>query len=314
MPISRTVRSVLWSAALLAAFAVPSRAEWPEKPVTIAVGFGAGGTNDIVARAVAEVVAKQLGQPVVVENKPGAGGAVAATALAKMPADGYNLVATTSTTVTLDPQLMKLGYTPADFTYVAAIGEFPEAFIALPKHGWKNLADAMAAAKATGRMNYASNTALDRMISAAIAKKAGVSLVPVPTRSGAEVVTQVMGGHVDLGYSSGAYYPQAKAGDLAVMAVLGDKRVAGLPDVPTLKELGYGVASVNLVLFIAPKGLPPAVAKKLDDAFATAGKDPSIVALMENRSLNAVVETGATLDATIKRHIDDFAKLIEASK
>ncbi|MFD2182349.1 tripartite tricarboxylate transporter substrate binding protein [Rhodoplanes azumiensis] len=314
MSISRTIRSVLWSAALLAAFAAPSRAEWPEKPVTIAVGFAAGGTTDVVARAVAEVVAKQLGQPVVVENKPGAGGAVAATALARMPADGYNLVATTSTTITLDPQLMKLGYTPADFTYVAAIGEFPEAFIALPKHGWKTLADAMAAAKATGRMNYASNTALDRMISTAVAKKAGVSLVPVPTRSGAEVVTQVMGGHVDLGYSSGAYYPQAKAGELAVMAVLGDKRVAGLPDVPTLKELGYGVASVNLILFVAPKGLPPAVAKRLDDAFAAAGKDPAIVSLMEKRSLNQLVETGAPLEATVKRHIDDFGKLIEQSK
>jgi tripartite-type tricarboxylate transporter receptor subunit TctC len=311
------IRSAAWGAALLAGSIVmvaPAWAEWPEKPITISVGFAAGGTTDVAARAVAEVVAKKLGQPVVIENKAGAGGAIAATALTKMPADGYNLVATTSTTITLDPQLMKLGYTPADFTYVAAVGEFPEAFIALPKHGWKTLNDAMAAAKATGRMNYASNTALDRMISSAIAKKAGVALVPVPTRSGAEVVTQVMGGHVDIGYSSGAYYPQAKAGEIAVMAVLGDKRVAGLPDVPTLKELGYGISSVNLILFVAPKGLPPDVAKKLDEAFAAAGADPSIVSLMEKRSLNNFVETGTALAKTIQDHIDGYAKLIESSK
>lgn len=311
------IRSAVWGAALLAVSAVvagPAWAEWPEKPITISVGFAAGGTTDIAARAVAEVVAKKLGQPVVIENKAGAGGAIAATALTKMPADGYNLVATTSTTITLDPQLMKLGYAPADFTYVAAVGEFPEAFIALPKHGWKTLNDAMAAAKTTGRMNYASNTALDRMISTAVGKKAGVALVPVPTRSGAEVVTQVMGGHVDIGYSSGAYYPQAKAGEIAVMAVLGDKRVAGLPDVPTLKELGYGISSVNLILFVAPKGLPPEVAKKLDEAFAAAGADPSIVSLMEKRSLNNFVETGAALAKTIQDHIDGYAKLIESSK
>jgi tripartite-type tricarboxylate transporter receptor subunit TctC len=301
-------------AALLAIPVAPARAEWPEKPITITVGFGAGGTTDIAARAVAELVAKRLGQPVVVENRAGGGGAVAATALVKMPADGYNLVATTSTTITLDPQITRLGFTPNDFTYVAAIGEFPEAFIALPKKGWKNLSDALAAAKAAGRMNYASSTSLDRMITSVLAKKIGAQLVPVPTRSGAEVVTQVMGGHVDLGYSSGAYYPQAEAGEVAVLAVLGEKRLTGLPGVPTLKELGYGLSSVNLVLFVAPKGLPTEIAAKLYAAFAAAGADPSIVDLMQKRSLNNFVETGEMLAKTIRSQTEGYAQLIEASK
>lgn len=307
-------RYAIWGATLLALLTGPARAEWPEKPITVTVGFGAGGTTDVAARAVAELAAKKLGQPVVVENKPGAGGAVAVTALTKAPADGYNLVATTSTTITLDPQITKLGFSPNDFTYVAAIGEFPEAFIALPKQGWKNLSDALAAAKATGRMNYASSTSLDRMITSVLAKKVGVQLVPVPTRSGAEVVTQVMGGHVDLGYSSGAYYPQAEAGEVAVMAVLGEKRLAGLPNVPTLKELGYGLSSVNLILFVAPKGLPADVAAKLYAAFAAAGADPAIVDLMQKRSLNNFVETGDALTKTIRSQTEGYARLIEASK
>lgn len=313
-----TRRSVLLGTALAASLALPMAtsawAEWPEKPITVTVGFGAGGTTDIAARAVADVVSRKLGQPVVVENKPGAGGAVAATALTKMPADGYNLVATTSTTITLDPQMTKLAFTPEDFTYVAAVGEFPEAFIALPSKGWKNLSDALAAAKAAGRMNYASSTSLDRMVTAVLGKKVGAQLVPVPTRSGAEVVTQVMGGHVDLGYSSGAYFPQAKAGELAVMAVLGEKRLAAFPDVPTLKELGYGISSVNLILFVAPKGLPADVAEKLYAAFAAAGADPSVVELMDKRALANVVETGATLAKTIHSQSADFARLIEEAK
>lgn len=318
MSVRPSRRSVLLGTALAASLAVPMAtsawAEWPEKPITVTVGFGAGGTTDIAARAVADVVSRKLGQPVVVENKPGAGGAVAATALTKMPADGYNLVATTSTTITLDPQMTKLAFTPEDFTYVAAVGEFPEAFIALPGKGWKNLSDALAAAKAAGRMNYASSTSLDRMVTAVLGKKVGAQLVPVPTRSGAEVVTQVMGGHVDLGYSSGAYFPQAKAGELAVMAVLGEKRLAAFPNVPTLKELGYGISSVNLILFVAPKGVPADVAEKLYAAFAAAGADPSVVELMDKRALANVVETGATLAKTIHSQSADFARLIEEAK
>lgn len=292
-----------------------AQAAWPEKPVTVTVGFGAGGTTDVVARAVADLVSKTLGQPVIVENRPGAGGAVAATALTKLPADGYNLVATTSTTITLDPQVTKLGFGIDDFTYVAATGEFPEAFIALPKSGWKTLKDAIEAAKASGgKTTYASSTALDRMITAALGKRTGLQLVPVPTRSGAEVVTQVMGGHTPLGYSSGAYYPQAKSGEVVALAVLGEKRLKGLPNVPTLKELGYGLSSVNLILFVAPKGLPADIAKRLYAAFAAAAADPTINDLMEKRSLNPFVATGDALARTIASQSEGFKQLLEASK
>lgn len=305
------------TAAALAAFAFAfpaAEAAWPEKPVTITVGFGAGGTTDVAARAVGEIVSKKIGQPVVIENRPGAGGAVATTALTKAAPDGYNLVAITSTTVALDPQMTALGYSIDDFTYVAAIGDFPEAFIALPKHGWKTLADAFAANKAKGTLNYASTTSLDRMMTKVLGKKVGINLVPVPTKGGAEAVTQVLGGHVDLAYSSGAYYPQAKAGALSVLAVLSDRRVAGLPEVPTLKELGYDVSSVNLILYIAPKGLPADVKAKLTTAFAEAGADPTIVALMEKRSLNNIVETGDALEKTIRAHAASYKQMIEAAK
>jgi tripartite-type tricarboxylate transporter receptor subunit TctC len=301
------------SAVLCAGAPIVAQAAWPEKPIVLSVGFGAGGTTDVVARAVGDLISRELGQPVVVENKPGAGGAVAATALTKMPADGYNLVVTMSTTVALDPQLTKLAFSPDDFTYVAAVGEFPEAYVALPGRNWTSMKDVAREAKDKS-MTIASNSALDRLVTNFLAKQDNVKYALVPTRSGAEVVTQVLGGHVDLGYSSGAYYPQAKSGGVNVLAVLGEKRLAGLPDVPTLKEQGYDIASTNLILFIAPKGLPKDVEQKLTATFEKVARSQPIQELLERRSVNPFIEVGEPLAATIRSHATGYGKLIEATR
>ena len=304
---------LLWAVLACGPAAAPANAAWPDKSITITVGFAAGGTTDVAARVVGEVLSRQLGQQVIIENKPGAGGAVAATALMKAPLDGYSLVANTSTTMTFDPYATQLTYGVDDFTYIAAIGEFPEAYIALPDKGWKTLADALAAGK-QGGLNYASTTSIDRVVSALIAKKSGTQLAAVPTRGGAEAVTQVMGGHVDLAYSSGAYFPQAMAGQVKVLAVLSDKRLKGLPDAPTLLELGYDIASVNLILFMAPKGLPADVRDALLKAFAAAAKDEKVVDLMDKRNLGDVVLIGDKLTETMHAHSARFKQMIDRSK
>ncbi len=310
----RAIWSGLLSAMLVCGPAVtPATAAWPDKSITITVGFGAGGTTDVAARVVGEVLNRQIGQQVIIENKPGAGGAVASTALMKAAPDGYSLVANTSTTMTFDPHATPLAFGVDDFTYIAAIGELPEAYIALPDKGWKTLNDALAAGK-QGGLNYASTTSIDRVVSALIAKKSGTQLAAVPTRGGAEAVTQVMGGHVDLAYSSGAYFPQALAGQVKVLAVLGDKRLIGIPDAPTLQELGYDIASVNLILFMAPKGLPADVRDALLKAFEAAAKDPKVVELMDKRNLGDIVLFGDKLTETMRAHSARFKQMIDRSK
>ena len=298
---------------VMLALASPALAAFPDKPINIAVGFGAGGTTDVMARAVADILSKQLGQPVPVENKPGAGGAVAVTALTKLAPDGYNLVATTSTTITFDPHATKLAFGVDDLTYIAAIGEFPEAYISHPDRGWKSLVEALAEGKGKG-FNYASTTSIDRVVTQIIAKKAGTPLAAVPTRGGAEAVTQVMGKHVDLAYSSGAYVPQAKAGNVKVLAVLGEKRSDAFRDAPTLIELGYDVVSINLILFVAPKGTAPEARDKLRAAFAAAAKDKVITDLMMKRDIGPVVLIGDELEKTMKAHSARFKSMIERSK
>jgi tripartite-type tricarboxylate transporter receptor subunit TctC len=309
----RVVWSCVLAAGLVLGVAPSADAAWPEKPVTITVGFGAGGTTDVAARAVGEVLSKHLGQPVVIENKPGAGGALAATQLMKAPTDGYSLVANTSTTMTFDPHATSLTYTVDDFSYLAAIGEFPEAYIALPDKGWKTLNDALAAGKGKG-LNYASTTSVDRVVSALIAKKSGTPLSAVPTKGGAEAVTQVMGGHVDLAYSSGAYIPQAQAGQVKVIAVLSDKRHPDIPDAPTLLDLGFDLASVNLITFMGPKDLPADIRAKLTAAFAAVAKDEKIVDLMKKRSLGTTVLIGDDLTNTMRAHSKSFKDMIDRSK
>jgi tripartite-type tricarboxylate transporter receptor subunit TctC len=309
----RVVWSCVLAAGLVLGVAPSADAAWPEKPVTITVGFGAGGTTDVAARAVGEVLSKHLGQPVVIENKPGAGGALAATQLMKAPTDGYSLVANTSTTMTFDPHATSLTYTVDDFSYLAAIGEFPEAYIALPDKGWKTLNDALAAGKGKG-LNYASTTSVDRVVSALIAKKSGTALSAVPTKGGAEAVTQVMGGHVDLAYSSGAYIPQAQAGQVKVIAVLSDKRHPDIPDAPTLLDLGFDLASVNLITFMGPKDLPADIRAKLTAAFAAVAKDEKIVDLMKKRSLGTTVLIGDDLTNTMRAHSKSFKDMIDRSK
>lgn len=287
-------------------------AEFPEKPVTVTVGFGAGGGVDAITRAASEALGESLGQTIVVKNQPGAGGGLAVTALKAMPADGYSLVATTSTTLTFDPHANDVSFSVDDFEYIAAFGVFPEALVALPGRKWKSFADTVAEArKSENGLTYASTTSIDRVVIGAIAKKEGVKIVPVPTKGGAEAVAQALGGHVDFAYSSGAYYAQAKAGELQVLAGLGDQPVPGFESVPTLKSLGYDVSSVNLVLFLAPANLPKEAKDKLVTAFQAAATSPKVLELLAKRNMGSFVATGDDISKLIHEQSDQFAAALK---
>lgn len=294
---------------------LPALAEYPEEPVNIIVGFGAGGGVDTISRAAAGALSESLGQPVNIRNQPGAGGALAVTALQAMPADGYNIVATTSTTLTFDPHTQDLTFNVDDFDYLAAFGVFPEALIALPDRGWDTFADTVAEAKEKGEpFSYASTTSVDRVVVASVAGKEGVTFNPIPTKGGAEAVAQTLGGHVDFAYSSGTYYAQAEAGNLHVLAVFGEDRLEGFPDAPTLIDLGYDTSSMNMVLFLVPKGVPDDAKARLTDAFAAAAKDARLLDALKNRNMGTFVPVGDDISELIHKQSDQFKAAIEATK
>ncbi|MDP4796869.1 MAG: tripartite tricarboxylate transporter substrate binding protein [Rhodospirillales bacterium] len=297
----------------LVSFSTTAKAEFPDKPVTVVVGFGAGGGVDTISRAASSALTKSLGQPIVVQNRPGAGGGLAVTALKSEAADGYTIVATTSTTLTFDPHAKDIGFGIDDFEYIAAFGVFPEALVALPSRGWKTFADAIAEARKSGGLTYASTTSIDRVVLAAIAKKEGVKISPVPTKGGAEAVAQTLGGHVDFAYSSGTYYAQAKAGKLSVLAALGDKRVVGFEDAPTLRELGYDASSVNMILFLTPKGLPAAVKAKLVAAFKAAATDKTLLDVLAKRNMGNVVLVGSDIESAVHEQSKQFKAALSSN-
>lgn len=299
-------------AAAISLTAAPAVAEYPEKPVTITVGFGAGGGVDSITRAAADALSSALGQSIVVENQPGAGGGLAFTALKAKPADGYSLAAAISTTVSFDPHAGNVAFSIDDFDCIAAFGVFPEALVAQPARGWETFADVIAEAKTKpDGLTYASTTSLDRVVMAAIAKKEGITIKPVPTKGGAEAVAQTLGGHVDFAYSSGTYYAQARAGELMVLAGLGTDPVPGFEDAPTLKSLGYDISSVNQVIYLAPAGLADDVKARLVEAFEAAAKSPAVLNLLKTRNMGGFIVTGEKFDALIRNQSDRFQAAVE---
>ena len=298
------------------ALAGPARAEYPDRPIKILVGFKAGGGVDTMARMLAQKAGDILGQPVVVINKAGGGGAIAAKSVLGAEPDGYTLVFSVTLTFAAWPHMTKTDYTSEDFTYIASVGKFQEAFVAgtdQPFKDWKGLI--AEAKKKEGGLNVAVMTPYDKMVLRYIAKKEGVKFNQVPTKGGADIMTQVLGGHVDFGFSGGIHYSYVKAGKMNVLAGHGSKRLVGTPDVPTLKELGYDVVLENYNMVAGPKGMPEDIVKKLGDAFAQATQDADYQDLMTNKLHFPVVYLGpADLTAQIQEMDGVFKRMAEELK
>ncbi|NTV58803.1 MAG: tripartite tricarboxylate transporter substrate binding protein [Deltaproteobacteria bacterium] len=290
-------------------------ADFPTKPIEMQVAYAAGGLVDSMARAIAKNMEETLGQPVVVVNKPGAGGALGVTALKSAKPDGYTIGVVTGITLTYTPLVEKVSYSLDDFKYLASVGRFQEAFVAPPDKPYKNFKELVAYAKKNPGMTYASMNIIAENILTAVAKKEKIDWRAIPTKGGSEVMTAVVGKHVDFGFSGGIHPPFVKAGDMIVLAGLGKKRLLASPEVPTLIEYGYDLFFDNDNIIFAPKGIPDDVAKKLTAAIEKAAKDPKYVDLLQNKFLiPALCLTGDELTKSLQEGVKANQKFIDASK
>ncbi len=261
----------------------PAWAEYPDRPVQILVGFRAGGGVDTMARMLAQKAGDVLGQPVVVVNKAGGGGAIAAKEVIHAKPDGYTLCFNVVLTFAAWPYMTKVDYTEDDFTYIGAVGKFQEAFVSLPDKPFKDWKGLIAYAKEKGPLNVAVMTPYDKEVLKYIGKKDGVEFNLVPTQGGSAIMTQVLGNHVDFGFSGGIHGQYVKAGKMIVLAGHGAERLIGTPDVPTLKELGYPIALENYNVVVGPKGMSDEVVQKLAGAFEKGVQSPEYQDLMKNK-------------------------------
>ena len=255
-----------------ASLALPARAAWPDKPIKLVVTFPAGGASDIVARVMAEQLGKKLGQAVVVDNRPGAGGSVGGLLVSQAPADGYTLMLSNSTPISIGPfALEKQPYDPVEgFTHIALIGSAPCVVMANPAAPIKTMADVEAQARKAGRLDFASGgpASIGHIYGELMKKSMGVNLVHIPYRGGAPMTTDLIAGVVPVGIDVlTAYVPYFKSGQLVPIAVTSAVRSPLVPDVPSVVEFDYRKLVLDNFFGISgPAKMPPEVVARLNTA------------------------------------------------
>src|ERR1700676_925304 len=243
-------------------------AKYPTRPVHIIVGFTAGGGNDIIARIFGQKLSESLGQPVIIDNKPGGGAIVATDYVAKSAPDGYTLLVGASGAMAINPAVYaRLPYDSIrDFVAVSELASFPLILIVNPASPIKSVAELVAHAKANpDKMNYASSSASFQLVTELFKQKTGAPMQVIPYKSANESVMAVISGEVTTTIAdAGPVTGQVKSGTARALAVRAPRRMEDLPDVPTLKEAGADVDAVLWSGIFVPKATPPAIVKKLE--------------------------------------------------
>jgi tripartite-type tricarboxylate transporter receptor subunit TctC len=261
--------------------------EWPTEPVTVVVAYPAGGGTDTSIRAMTDILSEHLGQPILVQNVGGAGGGVAATQVARVKADGYTLLATNSTSITLAPLVQKATYNMDSFEHVAILGEFQNAMFANVDKPFDTLDQLVEQAQSEGRpVSYASQLAIDRLLMQYLAQERGFELLPVPVNGGNGAVQAVMAGDVDLAFSGGSWAPIVAAGDAKALFAASHERLKLAPDLVSLKDLGFPFGVTSHISLHAPAGTPPEVLEKISAAFEPAVAGEMAQNVGENRNMD----------------------------
>jgi len=307
------------SAAALAVPALHAQA-WPSRPIRLVVPFPPGGLIDAMARLVAPVLQRELGQALVIDNKPGVGGNLGAAEAARAAADGYTLLMA-SPPLTISPAVYpSLPYRPDQIVPVGLVGRVPNVLLVNPASGIASVADLVARAKAApGRLNYASNgNGTSLHLSAELFKVSSRTFIThIPYRGAAAAVTALIAGEVDMMFENlPSVLGQIQGGRVKALAVTTARRSKALPDVPTLAEAGMADFDVSAWFGLAaPAGLPPEVLRRVEAALAAAAREPSVLQEMERRGADVgFVDAAASArflaaDAARWKKVVEFARI-----
>jgi tripartite-type tricarboxylate transporter receptor subunit TctC len=310
-------RTFLVALALLA-LASPSFADdYPTRPVKIVVPFGPGGFTDVVARILQKELQPVLGQPIVIENRPGAGSTIGTDVVAKSPPDGYTL-AMVSTTHVISPHLYKkMPYDAlADFTPVMRLVEGPYVMVVNPSLGVKNVKEFIAlASKEPGRIFFASsgNGSSQHLVGALFMQMAGVKLTHVPYKGSNAAMQDLLGGRVKASFvGMPNAIPNLANGRLIALGVTTKKRSPDLPDVPTLDEAGVkGYEATIWLGLVAPKGTPRDVVDKLNESIRKVLADPKAQQLMHKAGVEVAPSTPEQFGALMKTEYDRWGAVVQ---
>ena len=280
------MRSLLLVAALVCGAAFDAAAQYPSKPIRVVVGFAPGGAADTVARALSEPLGRQLGQPIIVENRAGAGSSIAAENVAKSAPDGYSVLIASPSSISVNPAInAKLNYKPSDLLGITKISSSPLLIVVNPATGFNSVQDLIAAAKKEpGKLNYATSGvgSAPHFGAAHFGQVARIQMVHVPFKGGSPAITSVVAGDTHLSFATPpSVLGMVKANRLRALAVTSRERSALMPDIPGMAEAGlpdYAMAFWYGVF--VPAGTPQDVVKKLFEAVTKAAQSPEFKAAL----------------------------------
>ncbi len=314
-------RTLLAGLLLVAAgIAAPALAQgFPDRPVTLVVPYPAGGSADILARTVGQKLAAQLGQPVVVENKGGAGTAIGARFVAEAKPDGYTLLLGTVSSQAINPAMSKVGYDPVkDFVPVSALASIPFVLVAHPGAPYGSVAELLAAARqAPGSISYASAGpgTSNHLAGEMLASAAKLKLLHVPYRGSAPALADVLAGHVPLMFDlQTTSLPNIATHKLKPLAVTGSRRSPLLPEVPTVAESGLPGFEVSAWFGVfAPAKLPPPVLRQLSAAMAKVLEDPALAQRLREIGAEPDPRNAAQFTAYVGEEAGKYATVVKTA-
>ena len=296
-------------------------AEYPERNITVIVPFPAGGASDMTARLVAAKLAERVKQSVIIDNRAGANGALGAGALKQAAADGYTLLIGSIGVFAINPALFKdLRYDPQkDFDLLSVAVRTPNVLVANPGYPANSVRELIEQLnKNPGKVTFASSGtgSSDHLTAALFWQKTGTTGIHVPYRGGGPAINDLIAGHANVSFQNlGAIAEQVKSGKLKALAVTSDKRVAALPNVPTMAESGVKDLEVySWQAAAAPKGLPAAVRAKLEAELAAAAQSPDTKAKFEAVGFDVVANNGKQFEAFLADELARWKTVIETGK
>jgi len=292
---------------------------WPQKPIRIIVPFAAGGNTDGIARLTAERLTHSLGQPVLIENRAGAGGAIAADLVAKSTPDGYTLMMAAMPVLAILPTITKTNFdTLRDFTPISIVGSNPFVMAvhkSVPANNASELADF--AKKNPGKLNYASggSGSVSHLSAALFVRRANIDMTHISYKGGSPAVTDLLGGQVHMYFGNlSELAPHAAGGQIRIIGVSSARRARQLPDVPTSAESGFpGFKTLTWNGLVAPAGTPPAVINRIALAVKDAVALPDTIAKLSQMGVDPIGDTPAQFLDTLKADLAIWSEAAKAS-
>ena len=308
-------RFLLLAAALL--LAAPAWAQYPNRPIRIVVPFAAGTATDVISRILGNSVSAAIGQPIVIDNKGGADGAIAAAEVAKAAPDGYTLMMATNSPMSVVPAMKKVPPydVVADFTPITDVGRYTFFIVVHPGVPAKTLPELIQYAKANpGKLNYASGNTTGIVSSALLSSMAKIEMLHVPYKSEPQAMTDLISGRVQLMFaSSTTSMPQIRDGKLRALVTTLPKRSQLLPDVPTIGEAGYPAFSIiSWAGLFGPARLPAEVVARLNKEFVAAMGRADVQAAMERQAFVLSPSTPERLAAYVKEQLESYRGILQS--